>query len=200
MSEGDQGLLARGERGPRLTPTRTAAVLAALFVMASVAALMVPIVRAASSSPPEGGPASPTGFLVACMQVTGDDYCQRYAEDLGRRVPLSEAQRIKAEAVRQQVIAALPGSDAGALFCHAPDQRCSFTYTPPTADQVRSALIEAGFRDVVVRTAGANDPAPLGGVLIAVPVGSACVVVIRQSSTDTSNVSGQLPDGRCLAP
>ncbi|WP_372433672.1 DUF6993 domain-containing protein [Micromonospora coerulea] len=80
-----------------------------------------------------------------------------------------------------------------------PDEPCSLTYTPPTADQVRRALVEAGYRDVVVRTAKMGDPAPLASVLIAVPVGPSCVVVhIRQDSTAASSISGNLPDGRCL--
>lgn len=60
------------------------------------------------------------------------------------------------------------------------------------------ALRDAGFPNATVRMARPGDPAPVGSVLYAVPVGSACILGYDQGGGGSVNVVGRLLGGRCL--
>jgi hypothetical protein len=148
--------------------------------------------------------ASPRPQYVTCIH----DGCDRITDSL-RRLPLSQAEQTAAEATLHRVIADLPHGELQSS-CGPPSQpisdrrestrtgRCSSTYSPPTIDQVRRALVEAGYRDVVVRQPRADDPAPPGTVLIAVSVGPACVLAYTDGHSTPAEVRGRLPNGRCV--
>jgi hypothetical protein len=183
------------------------AALTAVFVLAGLAALGVPLARA-TLHPPETAPsetaAPPRPQYVVCV----DGNCARITDSL-RRLPLSQAEQTAAEATLHRVTEVLPQGELQSS-CGPPSQpisdrrestrtgRCSSTYSPPTIDQVRRALIQAGYQDVVVRQARADDLAPPGTVLIAVPVGPACVLAYTDGHSTPTDVRGRLPNGRCL--
>ncbi|RKR87586.1 hypothetical protein BDK92_1866 [Micromonospora pisi] len=200
-------------RVPWWTPARTAVALCALFLLVSVGALVVPMARAgwapertvlrveasAMAVPAATSSASaPSAVAFVCVR-TDDDYCARYVAELARRRPLTGAQRAEAEAARERVLAALPPGAAEPVSCVTPNGPCAVRRSPPTLDEVRHALATAGHPDAVVRLAGATDPAPVGSVLLAAPVGPACVLAHVDGTGGQSVVSGRLPDGRCLA-
>ena len=71
---------------------------------------------------------------------------------------------------------------------------------PASADEVRQRLLRAGYRLVVARTAGRNDPAPAGSIMHAIPFGTACLIGYQRTwdHVGADNVMGTLPDGSCL--
>ncbi|MFI6763475.1 hypothetical protein ACIBF5_30560 [Micromonospora sp. NPDC050417] len=208
-----EGRQEQPERVPWWTPTRTAGALCALFLLVSVGALVVPMVRAgwapertflrvdasAMAVPAAPSSSAPAAIAIACVRLPDDDYCNRYVADLARRPPLTGAQRAEAEAARTRLLAALPPGAAAPASCITPNGPCAVRGIPPTVDDVRRALAAAGHPDAVVRAAGATDPAPLGSVLLAVPVGPACVLGHVDGIGGQSTAVGRLPDGRCLA-
>jgi hypothetical protein len=195
--------------GPWPRWARLTAALTAVFVLAGLTALAVPLARAAVH-PPETAlsqtAASPRPQYVTCVQ----DSCDRILGSLRRR-ELSQAEQTAAEAALNRVTEMLPHGDLQSS-CGPPSQpkwdldrrestrtgRCSSTYSPLTIDQVRWALIQAGYGDVVVREARADDLAPPGTVLIAVPVDTACVLAYTDGHSTQADVRGRLPNGRCL--
>jgi len=152
-----------------------------LFLVASATAVAVPLVRASvSASAPDEQPAVAVGQF-ACAQVASsiDDYCDRIAEDLGRRTPLTDDERVAAQPRRQALLDGFVrelGAD-----CPGPLEHCRLPATTPEA--VRQALIASGFNDPAVRPARFTDPAPAGAILYAVPVGHACLLGYVQSET-----------------
>jgi hypothetical protein len=189
---------------------RLAAALTAVFVLAGLAALVVPLARAARHPPEtlssETAATPRRQYVVICAR----DDCDRITDSL-RRLPLSEAEQTAAAAALHRVTEVLPHGKLRSS-CGPPSQpildldrrestrtgRCSSTYSPPTIDQVRRAFVEAGYRDVVVRQARAHDLAPPGTVMIAVPVGAACVVAYTDGHSTPADVRGRLPNGRCV--
>jgi hypothetical protein len=204
VADGEQGMPGHG--GPWRRSAWLTAALTAVFVLAGFAALAVPLARAALHPPeaPSQTAASPRPQYVTCIH----DGCDRITDSL-RRLPLSQAEQTAAEATLHRVIADLPHGELQSS-CGPPSQpisdrrestrtgRCSSTYSPPTIDQVRRALVEAGYRDVVVRQPRADDLAPPGTVLIAVSVGPACVLAYTDGHSTPADVRGRLPNGRCL--
>jgi hypothetical protein len=100
VSTGGQGLspasgrlpkssTARSRYGDAMRAVRIGLPITVLFVVASATAVAVPLLRASvSASAPDEQPAVE---FFACAQVvsSGDDYCKRIADDLGRRAPLT---------------------------------------------------------------------------------------------------------------
>jgi hypothetical protein len=195
--------------GPKRRWARLTAALTAVFALAGLTALAVPLARAAVY-PPETAvsqtEASPRPQYVTCIQ----DSCDRSLDSLRRR-ELSQSEQTAAEAALHRVTKVLPQGDLQSS-CGPPSQpksdsdrreanrtgRCSSTYSPPPIEKVRRALIQAGYQDVVVREAGADDLAPPGTVLIAVPVVTACVLAYTDGHFTQVDVRGRLPNGHCV--
>lgn len=214
MVDGDGDGTARSRWSGR---TRIIVTLMSVFVAASAAAVAVPMVRGAvgpsGTTSPVGVSAAPApshnAVAVICVRLRDDDYCDRYSRDVIRRLPLSEAQRADAESVRRRLIDVLPRGRDGTPSCDAPQTVgpdgvrpeivCAVDLVPPGADEVRRALTAAGYTQAVVRQARADDPAPIGSVLVAVAVGPACILVHIHRASTQGVVGGRLPDGRCLA-
>ncbi|WP_326549774.1 hypothetical protein [Micromonospora sp. NBC_01813] len=177
---------------------RVGLTIAVLFLVASATAVAVPLIRAGlSASDPDGRPAATVEQFV-CAQVASsiDDYCERIAEDLGRRTPLTDDERVAAQPRRQAVLDSFVrqlGAD-----CGGPLEHCRLPVTTPEA--VRQALIAAGFNDPAVRPARFTDPAPAGAILYAVRAGRACLLGYVRSETATPPlIVGRLPDDTCLS-
>ncbi|MBE1489486.1 hypothetical protein [Plantactinospora soyae] len=180
---------------------------AVLFLLASAAAVAVPLVRGGGSA---GAPdPRPTAAVerFACAQVASsvDDYCRRIAADLGRRAPLADGDRAAARPLQQALMEGFVrelGAD-----CPGPTEPCLLPQaTPPEAvratppEAVRRALVAAGFVDPVVRAARITDPAPSGAVLYAARAGYACLVGhVQPEIAAPPRVVGRLPDGACLS-
>ncbi|MDG4773345.1 hypothetical protein [Solwaraspora sp. WMMD792] len=169
-----------------------------LFVAASATAVAVPLIRASvSASEPDGRPAATVEQFV-CAQVASsvDDYCDRIAEDLGRRTPLTDDERVAAQPRRQTLLDGFVrelGAD-----CPGPLEHCRLPATTP--DAVRQALVASGFNDPAVRPARFTDPAPAGAILYAVPVGHACLLgYVRSETAAPPLIVGRLPDDVCLS-
>ncbi|MEU4423261.1 hypothetical protein AB0F81_21760 [Actinoplanes sp. NPDC024001] len=113
-----------------------------------------------ASSGPVATPVSPTPLFISCIRVEGTPSpCDSFANYRLWRRPLEDYERTAAEKVRANVEAAVPSA------------------TPaPGVTEIASALAGAGLVRAIVRTARAEDPAPLGSVMLAVPVGRACVL------------------------
>jgi hypothetical protein len=154
-------------------------------------------------------------IAIACPVPAHDDtFCRRLASDIARRGPLTDREREvgqqTAVAIRR-ALARQPTADAGHCEQIPPTGTvpppCRWIPEPPTAQdvqQVRQALLAAGFTDMTVRLATADDPAPAGTLLYAVRAGNACVI---EYDLDRSaprglglSVVGRLPDGSCLSP
>ncbi|WFE26335.1 hypothetical protein O7623_23805 [Solwaraspora sp. WMMD791] len=171
--------------------------IAVLFVVASATAVAVPLIQASvSANEPDGRPAATVEQLM-CAQVVSsvDDYCERIAEDLGRRAPLTDDERVAAQPRRQALLDGFVrqlGAD-----CGGPLEHCRLPVTTPEA--VRQALIAAGFNEPVVRPARFTDPAPAGAILYAVRAGRACLLGhVRSETAAPPLIVGRLPDDACL--
>ncbi|MFV2009410.1 MULTISPECIES: hypothetical protein [unclassified Micromonospora] len=136
-------------------------------------------------------------FMCAQVASSVDGYCDRIAEDLGRRMPLADDDRVAAQPCRQALLDGFVrelGAD-----CPAPLEHCRLPATTP--DAVRRALIASGFTDPAVRPARYTDPAPTGAILYAVRVGRACLLGHVRSETAAPPLTvGRLPDESCLWP
>jgi len=136
-------------------------------------------------------------------EQTPHDHCERVAANIARRTPLSPEQRAVAEraynAVQRAVSHDTRCSPPSADACLAPTKQA-----PKSADvdHRRESLEKAGFADSAVRIARADDPAPQGSLLYAVPVANgACVVGYIKALPGGGGggfLGGLLHNGRCL--
>lgn len=169
---------------------------AALFAIASAAAVIVPLVRgAASAGEPET--TAEDRQLYACVHDSRDEYCDRISADMAERAPVSPGDWRAAQPLRADLMDTLT-NDVG-LDCRWPRGACRGDDSPPTPEAVRRAIVDAGFLNPVVRYARVTDPAPRGAIMFAVPVVGACLVGYYASPPpSTVLVVGQLRDGtRC---
>jgi hypothetical protein len=193
--------------------------LGVVFVLASAAALSIPLLRGADAvqSPTvrvtfgasSAESPAPQHLAVVCRK-TSDDYCARWSADLIRRAPLTDAERATAMTVATRVRQAIPAHPTGACVTDPPTPtgsavprpvptRCGVSVARPDAESIRRALTAVGFTDAVVRPARTDDPAPAGSVLVAVGAGPACVVLFEHPQGGQDAVVGRLPDGTCRA-
>jgi hypothetical protein len=156
-------------------------------------------VVAASSAPsfPLGAvQADETAFM--CIEKMASPHCARYVSDLARRSPLDASQLAAADTGRVRIEAAFPPDRDGPCEYDETGEFCSMEILPPTTAQVRLALRRAGIAAAVLRTARADDPAPVGSVLLAVSAGPACLLAYDDGDGLQQWTAGQLPDGACL--
>ena len=207
-----------------MSPARIAAGLMMVFVAAASAAVAIPLLHSVGRSSPETPPANSgpplrppqlsasqgeTRFGIICDMAGNDDYCPRLTDTILRRTVLTATEYAAAETISEQITKALPpGVDQEPSCELVPgsrpkdgetlDEVCSVEVLPPPVPTVRRALAAIGHPDAIVRTALPEDPAPTGSVLVAVPAGPACILLIHRGSDRTSTVGGRLPDGSCL--
>jgi Tfp pilus assembly major pilin PilA len=186
----------------------------AIFIVASVTAVLVPMLRrtTVSADPVSTATAAPQGprGAFACIEqrAAGGGSCQRQLADLSRRAVLSQTQqdtvRPTAEAIATAVEEAsrVDGARPSTLCDPSPPRPCRLVYPALDVASVRRALTAAGFPTAVVRRAQGDDPAPAGAVLFAVlvPVGPACVLGDLSGDSGSAEVRtvGTLSDGSCL--
>jgi hypothetical protein len=195
----------------RWRPVRLVVLLLTVFVVAGATALAVPLLRAAADpapvaattvaapAPTAAHPAPPFDSFV-CVESATKPHCDRYVADLTRRGPLDEAGRRTAQAALERMDGVLPPGREGPCEFDEELEICSVEILPPSPGQVRQALDKAGYRTAVIRTARAGDPAPIGSLLVALPVGRGCVLSFDDGDGAQSWTAGQLPDGACLDP
>ncbi|MEV4535234.1 hypothetical protein AB0J82_15525 [Asanoa sp. NPDC049518] len=147
---------------------------------------------AETGGPRTEGAASATAGPSRCAynrpaNATGDP-CRPRPPDGPARATLTAAERASAEPARTIAERAV----ASAL-------RCPTCASAEPAD-VRAALTAAGFPDAVARPARADDPAPPGTIVYAVPAGAACVLGYYDPSTGSQRlqIQGSLYQGHCL--
>jgi hypothetical protein len=171
--------------------------LLAAFVVASAIAVAVPWLRAGGAGGIDATPTASRSLFVA-LHCSGE-VCDRIVNDLVRRTPLADADRLAGQHAVLAVLLALPRETEA--DCPALADYCLIRYRPAEPDQVADDLAAAGYAGATVRTARGDDPAPAGAVVFAVPVGPACLVGYHAADTGPSDiqVAGQLPDGTCLA-
>jgi hypothetical protein len=187
---------------------------AVVSVLGAVALVLHGMGTAAPGTGP-GPSVSGRGIIIACPVPTHDDsYCRRLASDVVRRRPLTDREREAGQqtaAALRRALARQPTAYAGHCEQIPPTGTvpppCHWIPEPVTAEdvqQVRQALLAAGFTDVTVRLATAQDPAPVGTLLYAVRAGNACVIgndLDRSAPRGLGlSVVGRLPDGSCLKP
>jgi hypothetical protein len=159
-------------------------------------------------------------MLYACA-VLGDDraaaldLCRREVADAARRTALTAADRHRGESLARRVQAVLTRPVAPPGYTCEPAAPAA-TFPPPCrwdpdlADPpglgdvawARQALRAAGYAGAVVRMATADDPAPVGSLLYAVPVDNLCIIGYGAQRSDLAGspvAKGQLPDGSCLS-
>lgn len=160
---------------------------AAVFALTGATALILPHVApvfgARSAAPADQAGSRPVG--VVCIPDTLDrGYCSRYVKDVARRTPItgSPSALSSAKAIDVAMLGVRP----------SPGQAY--------VDAVRGAL--AAYPGAVVRAARPDDPAPVGTVIFAVPVGADCVLGFLRAGSNGVGVGpgvvGHLPDGTCL--
>ncbi|WP_460846306.1 hypothetical protein [Phytohabitans suffuscus] len=167
--------------------------LGALLLAAAGAAVLVPLLRSATS----GEPATSSSLhLLACAQQDRDDHCRRIADDRAARTPLSSVDQTDATRFAERLRAAFE-THLGAQ-CQDGIDACVFPQ-PPTAESLRAALDKAALPGPVVRQVRITDPAPLGATIYAIRAGAGCVVGWVQAGAGGSpQVVGRLPGGTCL--
>jgi hypothetical protein len=169
---------------------------AALFVVASAAAVIVPLVRGAASAGEPEITSLEVRQLHACAQDGRDDHCERIGADMARREPLSPADQRAAQPLAADLQDALV--DDARDGCQHGRERCAAGGLRTTPEAVRRAIVGAGFLGPVVRDARMTDPAPLGTIMFAVPVGGACLVgYVSPPWSTTVFVVGPLRGGGC---
>ncbi|MDQ7905296.1 hypothetical protein RB614_12255 [Phytohabitans sp. ZYX-F-186] len=167
--------------------------LGALLLLATGGAVLVPLLRAATSGEPA---VSSTAQLMACAQAPGDGYCERLAGDRAARGPLSSIDRDTGERYVERIREAFE-AHLGAV-CRAEFDACQFA-EPPTVESLRAALVAAGLPGPVVRPVRYTDPAPLGATIYAVRAGAGCAVGwVEGGAGRAPQVVGRHRDGRCL--
>jgi hypothetical protein len=201
--------------------------LGGVLVIALPTALALAVDRPAPASPSaepapalRSGAVAPAGSPADCVPGTGSagpgqetgagpepgtvQECQRRARDFAARTPLSAADRA---AARERLPDARAAIDSVACANGGCQQTEIQPRGGPAADPVqlemsRRALAAAGFEDVTVRPARADDPAPAGTTVYAAGVGPACIVIARRApnTAGTEQILGRLPDGHCLTP
>ncbi|WP_433727709.1 hypothetical protein ACQP2Y_13100 [Actinoplanes sp. CA-051413] len=157
-----------------------------------------PAVAASPAPPAPSGTAPMDQTAFMCIEQTNNPHCARYVSDLARRSPLDGSQRAAADTGRVRIEAAFPPDREGPCEYDETGEFCSMEILPPTITQVRLALRRAGIAGAVLRTARADDPAPVGSVLLAVPAGPACLLAYDDGDGLQQWTAGQLPDGTCL--
>lgn len=209
MEEIDGNPASDGARPRRLMMPVSAVVLAVVVATASIGLLRNALhgppagpsgrAVAASSAPHAPSGTAPTdGTAFMCIEKTANPHCARYVSDLARRSPLDASQRATADTGRVRIKAAFPPDREGPCEYDGTGEFCSMEILPPTTAQVRRALRQAGITAAVLRTARADDPAPVGSVLLAVPAGPACLLAYDDGDGLQQWTAGQLPDGTCL--
>jgi hypothetical protein len=186
---------------------------AALAVIAAVVIIAVVSGRSdTGSASTVVGATTAAPRYFACVGVNddrGDDHCARQAKDYARRTPLASDQQAHGEAVASDVERAVEGvashADETNVTCPNSGGPCAIPMPtaarPGDVDLVRTALDQAGMTGAVVRIASADDPAPRGSLMYAVPAGPACVLGYTLGLTGGGghSVVGHLPDGTCLS-
>jgi len=138
------------------------------------------------------GVASPETVSGAVVCASEDTSCSRRMVDLARRQVLTAPERKKAEAAFGRVVRAV---EPGAANCTGNPAACADSVTA-----ARKALQAAGYRDITVRVADADDIAAQGFLIAVVGVGPACVMVLQGPAGHISGTwAGRLPGGACLA-
>jgi hypothetical protein len=206
----DEGI---GDRPPRRYARSRAFVLWLVFgaVLATAGAAVLVIERMDAVGAPAGD-----GRTFSCVQLqpaarpVDAGYCERLVRDLSRRPHLTERQSAQL-AVRAEEVQKAVDQLGRCVEPVAPPYRSECVaggveprHDQPTdddADLLARALVEAGFDGAVARIAGRADPAPVGTILYAVPVGDGCVLGHLDSlrGGGTQQTVGRLPGGRCLA-
>jgi len=179
-----------------MTPRRAILLLLAVFVVASAAAVGLPLVQGLSATDP---PRQASAFAIVCaVEPDPDrDYCERIATDTARRTRLTESERASASALSQTLGHVLVRERRS--WCDPTSQACGFRYLPADPDDVRRALMRPDLAGVVVRIAGPDDPAPVGRLLFAAAAGPACLLSYFSAiQGEVLRVEGHLPGGGCL--
>lgn len=122
------------------------------------------------------------------------DSCALSEMAAGDRKALPPAAYAEAHRVSGQVLARLGFLADERSDCTGLEPCTAHLDTPPAAD-IRHALEEAGFSSVMVREIHATDRR---GLLVTVPAGSACILVLHNGDHLQGIVAGPMPDGRCL--
>ncbi|MEH1124324.1 hypothetical protein [Micromonospora sp. CPCC 206061] len=169
---------------------------AALFVIASGVAVIVPLVRGAASAGDPEITATEAVQGYACAQVSWEDHCDRISADMARREPVSPSDWRAAQPLVADLNQALVGAT-----CQRSQGLCAVEGAQSTAETVRRAIVGAGFLGPVVRDARITDPAPRGAIMFAVPVGGACLLgYVTSPWSATVLVVGPLRDAGCAYP
>jgi hypothetical protein len=156
-------------------------------------------------------------IAVGCRQVPGDPgFCDRYGRDLISRAPLSDRQRADLEPARNRLATWFQrdrptGARPTPRQSTAQDDSAQDPAMPKPAepawqpDDVRAALVAAGFDHPQYRIARDDDPAPHRSVLYGVRSGTGCLIgwlptVTRADDGSSPSVVGLLRSGTCLQP
>ena len=136
-------------------------------------------------------------FSITCLGSPA--VCGRIASEMANRPELGDADTRRAAAEINNVIRLMSGFEGPAATCASSPAECSPSEFATFTGRVRANLGAAGYPNAAVRTAGENDLAPAGALIVAAPVGAACVVYTRPPLGGTAFVLAQNPDGSCLA-
>ena len=160
---------------------------AAVFALTGATALILPHLAPIFGA---GGGAASVGSpgMVGCVVDRRDPgYCARYAKDVASRAALTDEERRLMGSATRRLDKVLRGAHP------SPGQA--------PVDALQAVLDGAGYPGSVVRVARPDDPAPVGSLLFAVPLGSDCVVghLHMVAGGGAAVLVGQLPDGSCLS-
>ncbi|MCO8276000.1 hypothetical protein M1L60_36025 [Actinoplanes sp. TRM 88003] len=158
----------------------------------------------------EGRSAPDKGVGYICMgpvsgtpeeEAAARALCDRQARDEASRttLPIDAARDPAVAEIWRTLQEAVCRPDGGDFICMSMAGRPA---TEADAEMVRKVLRGQGRPEAIVRTARPDDPAPVGAIVVAVPLrAGVCLVgyVEMGRGVMASPVSGLRPDGRCLA-
>jgi hypothetical protein len=178
-------------------------------VLAVLASVLVGLVVQQSASRGDGGikqrGVAERGVAVFCTMepshgVEVDDFCLRVGQDLMARLDVTPEQEAAISRAAEFVQNAEREWYVDSCVLPTVNGRpapCQHVPKPVSVEVVRGVLVDAGFREVMVRIARDTDPAPTGSTLFAGRLVGACFVGYRAQFFQW-RIAGLLPDGTCL--
>lgn len=128
-----------------------------------------------------------------------DASCEKLTSDIAKRRPLTQQDIDRAYNEISRIMEVSSAARAEPQPCDSTHANCPANLSGSQVNHLRVALTGAGYANPVIRVAGDNDIGPAGSIIVAVPVGHACVLSIESALTQSSFVAGQRENGTCLA-
>jgi hypothetical protein len=197
---GTDAILSAEPSASRKKARRTLTVISASLLTASIAAAAAFLHQAPSPAATETAASPAADFLVGCSGDGASDgnACAEYIKEVKRRKGLTAEAHAQLEATGEDIFykASIAAEHPE---CAADFRKCGTGSRQEALLRIRSALKAAHYDHAIVRTALPNDAvAEEGGIIVAVPIGTGCVIANLGPGMQQIAAMGPLHDGSCL--